>query len=421
MDGRRPASRLARFGPGIAIAATGVGAGDLVAASVAGLEFGMTLAWVVALGAILKFALNEGIARWQLVTGQSVLEAVVSRFSAAFTWYLALYFVIWTPAVAAALAAACGIAAHALWPALEPSTWGVLHSLAAGALVLAGGYRLFERAMKGLIALMFVCIVGSLLWIGPDWSAVLAGLVIPSVPHGSILLILSVMGGVGGSVTLLAYGTWIQEKGWSGPGWLGTARLDLTLAYGLTGVFGVAILVLAATLGGAGSAPQTGPALLVGLAGLMADGLGEAGRFVFLGGVWAAVFTSMLGVWHGVPALLADFLRAWGRAPRHAGGGRDSLRLWLVVGIAAVAAAIVPFGRPLWLILTYTVIGSLFMPFLAWALLRLNSQGGPLGSSQGYRIGGRAVLTAGLVLFGILGGTKLVEAVARLARTLGGP
>src|SRR5690606_1059821 len=66
---------LAILAPGLLIAATGVGAGDLVPAGLAGNRLGLSIVWAVALGALLKWALNEGLARWQLATGTTLLEA----------------------------------------------------------------------------------------------------------------------------------------------------------------------------------------------------------------------------------------------------------------------------------------------------------------------------------------------------------
>ncbi|MBT5169060.1 MAG: Nramp family divalent metal transporter, partial [Opitutales bacterium] len=57
------------LGPGFIVAATGVGAGDLIAAAVAGQRFGLAVLWVVLLGALFKAVLNEGVSRWQLATG----------------------------------------------------------------------------------------------------------------------------------------------------------------------------------------------------------------------------------------------------------------------------------------------------------------------------------------------------------------
>ena len=55
--------------PGILLAATGVGAGDLLSSSLAGSQVGLAVLWAALGGALLKFVLSEGLARWQLATG----------------------------------------------------------------------------------------------------------------------------------------------------------------------------------------------------------------------------------------------------------------------------------------------------------------------------------------------------------------
>jgi Mn2+/Fe2+ NRAMP family transporter len=67
------------IGPGILIAATGVGAGDLATGAITGSKLGVAILWAVILGAFLKFVLNEGLARWQLSTGETLLEGALSR------------------------------------------------------------------------------------------------------------------------------------------------------------------------------------------------------------------------------------------------------------------------------------------------------------------------------------------------------
>ena len=425
MSSSRPDSllaRLGRLGPGIAIAATGVGAGDLAAAGASGVLYGTVLAWSILLGAAVKYVLNEGIARWQLGRGQSVLDAVVERFHPFLSAYLAFYLLAWTLIVGAALAAACGIATAALWPALSVAGWGAVHSAVAGVVVLAGGYRLFEGAMKWLIGLMFVTIVGAAFWLRPGGD-VLRGLMVPSLPAGSTWMVMAVIGGVGGTVTLLAYGYWIDEKGWKGKESLGLVRLDLGVAYGLTAVFGVAVLVLAASVGAAEGGATSGVGLVIGIADRMGAVLGDAGRLTFLFGVWAAVFSSMLGVWQGVPSLLADFLRAASRRFRGrellvpVPGRRDRLHTGLMIAVAITSALLVQLGRPEWMILVYAVLGSLFMPLLAFFLLRLNSRRGPLGPEMGYGILASAVLWSALALFLFLG---LHEAWDKLSKAFGG-
>jgi len=69
--------RLRLVGPGLIAAATGVGAGDIVAALAAGSELGLALLWTILLGAAIKYGLAEGVGRWHLATGSTMLPAGV--------------------------------------------------------------------------------------------------------------------------------------------------------------------------------------------------------------------------------------------------------------------------------------------------------------------------------------------------------
>ncbi|NNE45010.1 MAG: Nramp family divalent metal transporter, partial [Gemmatimonadetes bacterium] len=198
-------------GPGLVVAATGVGAGDMVAAAKAGATFGFPVLWAALLGAVLKFSLAEGVARWQLATGTTVLEGwitLLGRFAK--IWFLA-YLALWSVIVAGALMAACGLAAHALVPALSVNAWGVIHAVVAFFFVWRGGYGGFEGVMKVAVCGMFLAILGTAGLQGPPLAETVRGLVIPSLPEGSILLVLGVIGGVGGTLTLLSYNYWMRE------------------------------------------------------------------------------------------------------------------------------------------------------------------------------------------------------------------
>src|SRR3546814_10553455 len=72
--GDAPPTGLARWklvGPGIVVAATGVGAGDLVATLIVGARFGYALLWAAVIGCIVKIALAEATGRYHLATGRS--------------------------------------------------------------------------------------------------------------------------------------------------------------------------------------------------------------------------------------------------------------------------------------------------------------------------------------------------------------
>jgi len=381
----------------------------------AGADFGEVLVWVIVAGAVLKFALNEGVARWQLATGTSLLDGWGRHLGRPFQVYFLLYLLGWSFVVAGGLMSACGVAAHALVPAVSIRAWAVLHSVAALVLVAVGRYSLFEGVMKGLIGMMVLTLLLSVTLVGADVGAAVRGL-IPTLPPGSATASLSLMGGVGGSVTLLSYGYWIRERGWAGPETLGRVRVDLAVGYALTGLFGVAMLLLAAVvLGGGGGMPA-------GSAGLVACGeaiqqaagarlgsvWGQTASAVFLVGVWGAVFTSTLGVWNGVPYLFADFLRGITRRPVVEVNTRGWAYRGYLLYLALPPMVLLVLDRPIWVIKVYPLAGGLFMPLLAASLLWLNSRRGLLGATRNGPLS-TLLLWCALALFGAVLARQLVD------------
>lgn len=407
---------LRSLGPGLALAATGVGAGDLLAALVAGATFGEMLGWAIALGALLKLALNEALARWQLATDTTLLEGWCAHLGRPFRVVLVAYLAVWTFVVAGGLMAACGAAAHAVWPVVGIGAWGAVHSLAAASLVLAGRYAVFERVMKALVGVMVATLVASVGLVGVDlWSA-LRGLLLPLLPAGSAATVVGVMGGVGGSVTMLAYGYWIRERGWSGPRALATVRRDLGVGYLLTGVFGIAMMLVAATvlLGavpeGSGALTACGDAIRQGAASRFGAATGALARGVFLTGVWAAVATSMLGVWQGVPYLCADLLHNLRGLATDSVDPRGVAYRMVLAWLAVPPMVLLVIERPMWIVRLYTTTSGLFMPLLAGSLLWLGRRRDLMGA---LRLGtaSTAALAASLALFGILAVRQLVDVV----------
>ncbi len=398
---------LKDFGPGLVIAATGLGAGDLIAASVAGAKFGTTILWAAVLGAVMKYAMNEGLARWQLATGTTLLEGWVQRLPKVVSIYFFIYLILWSFVVAGALIAATGLAAHALYPDISVEIWGILHSLVALALVLIGRYKLLEKLMKVFMALMLLVVILCAILVAPDVSAVLTGLFIPTIPDGSVLFILGVIGGVGGSVTLLCYGYWIRERGWNKPADLPRSRRDLTVAYILTGLFGVAIMVISA-----GVEPETmfGPEMALGIAAKLETVIGPFGKWCFLIGFWSAVFSSMLGVWQGVPYLFTDFMQQYtwqSDKPMKVDTGSRPYRGYLLY-LAIPPMLLLLAGKPVWLVVLYAVAGAFFMPLLGALLLIMNNRRAWLGEMKN-GLTANLVLLASVLLFGFLLYTKIAE------------
>lgn len=366
----RSAPKWKLIGPGLIVAATGVGAADLVATLIAGQKYGYALLWCVILGCLMKVVLVEGAGRYSLATGNTIYEgwSSLGRWT---HWYFTPYIVVWGFVYGAAAMAGTGLPLHSLFPFFSVTVWGILSGLIGLALVWFGQYALFEKICAALVGLMFISMVGAALLTLPNLPAMLGGLV-PTVPPGAIVNVLSVAGGVGGTITLAAYGYWIREKGWDTPRHMGVMRLDNGVAYVVTGIFVVATLIVGAELlYSANIAVNTGDKGLLDLGNVLADRYGEWAGKVFLVGFWAAAMSSLVGVWNGVSLMFADLvghLRGKGQDdPDSRAGGKwyKAYILWLTF-----PPMIMMFlGRPVVLILAYGVLGAFFMPFLALTLL----------------------------------------------------
>jgi Mn2+/Fe2+ NRAMP family transporter len=409
-------SFLKLAGPGLIVAATGIGSGDVVAATVGGARYGVALLWAIALGAFFKFVLSEGIARWQLATGLTALEGWAAHLPAWVKYYFAAYLLLWTVAVSAALTNATGLGISNLTGGAVAQSWGaVAHSLIGFVFVWVGGYAWFEKLMKFLVGVMGFSILICALLIVSDWTRIAEGLLVPRIPPASGTYVLSIIGGIGGSITMLSYNYWMREEKISGAGYLSYVRGDVAVAYLFTAIFGMSIMVIANQAFFLAGVTITDAQAVPKMAEVLGALLGPFGVYAYSLGFWAAVFASLLGVWQSVPYLYADFYGVMKQMPveeRRAVTQVTSrpYRLALLF-ITLVPLPFAFTGRPLVVIVTYTIVGSLFVPFLAATLLYLNNRVAWREAVPRNHWSTNVVLIAILALFAIVGAQEVAGAL----------
>ncbi len=396
----RGREKIRSIGPGLLAAATGVGAGDLVATMVAGASFGTVLLWAAIVGTGVKLALGEGVGRWHLASGSTMLDGW-RRLGYWATVFFGIYIVIWGFVYGATAMSAVGLPLNALFGGLSVRYWGMIAGVLGLALVWAQRYASFEKVMTVLVGIKFLSVVFVAILVGPNLGALASGLV-PRLPSGSVVYVLGLIGGVGGTITMASYGYWLFAKGWKGPRWLSMMRLDNAVGYIMTGIFVIAMLIVGSTILLGMDLTESDSGLLV-----LGDRIGELyggwARAIFLIGFLAVTSTSLLGVWNGVSLLFTDWTRSirlphgkradigveaqepnavvtGERAPDGAGrAGAYEARvaersrpfraylLWLTFP----PMVLLLFDKPFALTLVYGVLGSFFMPFLAVTLLLL--------------------------------------------------
>ena len=393
------------------MAVSGIGASDIISATVGGATYGTTLLWALVLGAFFKFVLSEGLARWQLATGTTLLQGWSDYLP---RWVLRLFFaylVLWGIAVSGALISGCGLALQNISGGAIPYTVAALgHAFAAFAFIHFVGAERFGVVIKPLIAIMFVSVVSCAVLTFPDPGALWRGLFLPGVPGGGGAYVFSLIGGIGGSLTLLTYNYLLRDEGRVAPENLRAVRLDLAIAYLFTAVFGGSVMLIAARVFHAAGIPITDNEAVSRMAGQLAQLTGPAGFYVYSLGFWAAVLASLLGVWQTVPHIFEDCWLLMRKAP----AAEHRVRVSYSAALKFMALSAVPFAfvaRPLLLVVAFTILGSLFIPFLAATLLYLNNRVAWTSPVPRNRLLTNIALLSVLLVFVIVGAMEVLALV----------
>nr|MCS5559464.1 Nramp family divalent metal transporter [Oceanospirillaceae bacterium] len=239
-----------RFGPGILVAAAFIGPGTVSTASRVGAEFGLVLWWgllfsLLATVILQDMALRVGLAS-RLSLGQ-VLSLSIRQF-----WLK------WPVLLLAVSAVVVGNAAYQSGNLLGAATglkllFGAEQGLAvlvmclvAGVLLANGGYKLIERALILLVAVMALVFMVTALAI-PWPTALLQRQLIDFVlPEGSQWLLVALIGTTVVPYNLFLHASTVQEK-WSSKipvqVAIRQARIDLWLSVCLGGLVTLSIML----------------------------------------------------------------------------------------------------------------------------------------------------------------------------------
>jgi Mn2+/Fe2+ NRAMP family transporter len=395
--------KLKLVGPGIAIAATGVGAGDMVTSLVSGSKYNVTFIWAIVLGVIIKLCLVEGMGRWYMATGRTIVQGwhSISRWASGyFVGYLFLVMFFY----GAAITSASALAVDALFPdVLSVTGWAVIHGVAGFAILLIGRYGLFEKMMAFFVGLMFITVVGLGLFLAPEVGTdILSGLV-PTLPEGSTLYALSVIGGLSGTYSLAAYTYWVRERGWRHASWIPTMRVDSSVGFIITGLFMISMMIVgAAFLYSTGTSISDSEEGLVAVSDPMAQRYGELVKVMFLVGFWSAATSSILGGWNAAAYLFSDYVRTARRAPDEQAGAylseKSKYFRGFLVWCAFPPMVLFALDEPVLLVIIYAALGALFLPFMAATLLYLlNSK--QITKAFRNKVMGNIVLGVSVLLF----------------------
>lgn len=183
------------IGPGLLVTVGFIDPGNWASNFAAGSEYGYTLLWVVTLSTIMLIALQHNVAHLGIVTGLCLSEATQKYVRP----------IIGRPIIVSAILASISTSlAEILGAAIAlqmlfgiPIVWGaVLTTIAVCILLFTNSYRKIERAIITFVSMIGLSFIYELFLVKIDWPAATQGWVVPSVPEGSLLIIMSVLGAV---------------------------------------------------------------------------------------------------------------------------------------------------------------------------------------------------------------------------------
>ncbi|MBF9298252.1 Nramp family divalent metal transporter [Mammaliicoccus sciuri] len=251
MTEKRERSKFSIFGPGMIITASFVGPGTVTTMTQGGAGFGYSLLWAVVFSIIATIALQEMVARLALVTNEGLGEAIRDIFN----HQLLKLITVWFSMIAVAVGCAAYISGDLLGTSLGAAyLLGIPENYIApviGIVILliglSGSYDLIEKVMTVLVLIMGVIFITTVIVIQPDFGAVLKGAFIPSIPNGSLLTIIALIGTTVVPYNFFIHASSIHER-FNGIKDLKIVRIDTIVAIGLGGLISAAILITAGTL-----------------------------------------------------------------------------------------------------------------------------------------------------------------------------
>lgn len=183
------------IGPGLLVTVGFIDPGNWASNFAAGSEFGYALLWVVTLSTVMLIVLQHNVAHLGIVTGLCLSEAA--------TQYCPKW--IARPVLGSAVLASISTSlAEILGGAIAlqmllgiPIVWGSILTTAFVVIMLfSNSYKKIERAIIAFVSVIGLSFLYELFLVDIDWPLAVRSWVVPDIPRGSMLIIMSVLGAV---------------------------------------------------------------------------------------------------------------------------------------------------------------------------------------------------------------------------------
>ena len=183
------------IGPGLLVTVGFIDPGNWASNFAAGADFGYSLLWVITLSTIMLIVLQHNVAHLGIVTGLCLSEAATK-----YTPKWVSRPILGTAVLASISTSLAEILGGAI--ALEmlfdiPIIWGsLLTAFFVTIMLFTNSYKRIERSIIAFVSVIGLSFLYELFLVDIDWPLAARSWVRPSIPEGSLLVIMSVLGAV---------------------------------------------------------------------------------------------------------------------------------------------------------------------------------------------------------------------------------
>jgi len=202
------------IGPGLLVTVGFTDPGNWAANIATGSEYGYTLLWIVTLSTLMLIILQHNVAHLGIASGLCLSEAAAIYIKPAISKPI-LYFAV-LASVSTSLAEILGgaIALEMIF-GVPVKLGSLLVTIFVLIMILTNSYKKIEKWIIGFVSIIGLSFLYEIFLIDVDWAAAGISWVRPSVPEGSMLLLMSVLGAVVMPHNLFLHSEIIQSRQWN--------------------------------------------------------------------------------------------------------------------------------------------------------------------------------------------------------------
>ncbi|HEU0123729.1 MAG TPA: Nramp family divalent metal transporter [Bryobacteraceae bacterium] len=387
---------LKRIGPGMILAASIVGSGELIATTTLGAEVGYLALWIIVISCFLKPAIQSEMGRFTIATGKTGLASFNlvpgPRFGVSWVVWMWAVMVLVTMFQIGAMFAGVAQVLNTLVPSMTISVWVLILLAFTLWLLLGGGYDRIEHlaTLKVGLFTMLTLLCALMLTAKPQYFSLaqLAEGFTFQLPGGGLTTAVAVFGITGvGAAELFMYPYWCVEKGYArytGPidstpewrrrahGWIKVMNVDILASMVIYTVATLAFYLLGAgVLHSQGLLPK-GNEMIAVLSRMYTETLGPWALWLFYAGAIATLYGTIFAATAANSRVYADMVALLGVYDRGDYATRVQWRKRFIVGLL-----LIPVGLyflkvdPSYMVKIGGVAQALMLPVIAIGTLYL--------------------------------------------------